>query len=195
MNYWEPKRKKKKTEAIYLLYSIDYLQNNRDDFERVYKSKTGNNASLNVDTRNAIKMEMKNSIFLSLSKMFYRNLADRIANTEVSIQDVFYLINAFEEDISYHTDYDENIAVYERMISGYTELQNSFFRMLAGSDHESYEDVIKSFNTYSMAIKTGQGLQRNCELSWLSDEEKEFIFEQMVTGNISYMTSNIRNVT
>jgi len=186
------KTPEEKREVIYLLYSIDYLQNNREDFEAVYMADNGLE-KMEDSTRTTIKREMKNSICITLTKIFYRNLAERVKNTDVSIQDIFYLINVFEEDINYHTQYDEKGKDYVRMMEEYTNIQNNFFRMLAGNDEKTYNEIVEAFNVYSMAIVTNDGLRRNCELSWLTEEEREFIYDQMVTYNIQYMTTNIRN--
>ena len=185
------KTPEEKVEVINLLYSIDYLQNNREDFEAIYQESNG--TTLDESTRSTIKRDMKNSICITLTKIFYRNLAERVKNTEVSIQDIFYLINAFEEDINYHTQYDEKSEIFKTFMNEYVEIQNNFFMMLAGHNQELFDEIVDSFNSYSMAIKTDEGLRRNCELSWLTEGEKQFIYDQMVTYNISYMTTNIRN--
>ena len=183
-----------KLEVINLLYSIDYLQNNRDDFEAVYQAETGGTGkAIPEATRTKIKRDMKNSICLTLTKIFYRNLAERVKNTEVSIQDIFYLINAFEEDINYHTYYDENTPDYVNFMRDYVEIQDAFFMMLAGNDKALFDEIVSSFDSYSMAIVTDEGLRRNCELGWLTEGERQFIYDQMVTYNMSYMTTNIRN--
>ncbi|MBQ4031036.1 MAG: hypothetical protein II625_04705 [Bacilli bacterium] len=188
------KTDEEKREVINLLYSIDYLQNNRDDFEAVYQADHGaSTKTIPENTRMEIKRDMKNSVCLSLTKIFYRNLAERVKNTEVSIQDIFYLINAFEEDISWHTYYDEESQNYEYFMGEYVRIQDGFFKMLAGGNQDLYNDIVESFNSYSMAIQTDEGLRRNCQLDWLTEGEKKFIYDQMVSYNMSYMTTNIRN--
>ena len=56
-----------------------------------------------------------------------------------------------------------------------------------------FNAIIEEFGTYAMAIRTPEGIERNCSLQWLMPEERNFLFEEMVTYNISYMTENIRD--
>ena len=122
----------------------------------------------------------------------------------MSLQDIFYLINAFEEDINLHMYYDERAEEYAEFIREYTAIQDGFFRSLGkggDADTESgtaeenagFNAIIDEFGTYAMAIRTPDGLKRNCSLHWLTTEESDFVFEEMVTYNISYMTENIRD--
>ena len=75
-----------------MLYSICYIQNDREDFEQAYEKKYGSIQ----DRRNIVKREMKQSVAKTMTKYFYRNLAERIAHSQVDLQDVFYLMNVFE---------------------------------------------------------------------------------------------------
>ena len=178
-----------KEEIIRMLYSIDYLQNNRDDLEEMLKE---DGITADAETRISIKKDMKNSICLTFAKIFYRNLADLAYSGSVSMQDIFYLINAFEEDVSYHTTYDEETPLYRSFIESYSDLQDRFFAMLAGNDDAASEALTDSFLSYSMALMTENGIQRNCGLEAFTDSERDFIFEEMVSYNMSYMTENIR---
>ena len=191
---------REKNEIICLLYSIDIVQNNRDDFEKALN----NGELLPADERQQVKRRLKEPICLSLTKLFYRNLAERVLCDEVSLQDVFYLINAFEEDINLHMYYDERAEDYAAFIREYTAIQDGFFGSLvkdgnadAGSgtaeENAGFNAIIEEFGTYAMAIRTPEGIERNCSLQWLMPEERNFLFEEMVTYNISYMTENIRD--
>ena len=184
-----------KKEIISMMYSIDYIQVEREDFEKAYQE--GNDQVL--DVLNA-KYNMKASVCLTLSKYFYKNLADRIKKGDVSLQDICYLINVFEADLNSHIIYDEKfdekvINNNKYFIENYVELQNNFFKMLASTQGYSVEELIDYLNNYAMVIRDNDGnYRRNCALTWLNESEKEYIY-QLLTHNISEFTTNIRNIT
>jgi hypothetical protein len=143
-----------------------------------------------LNDRKAIIREMKQGICITLTKYFYKNLAERVANTDVSLQDIYYLINVFEEDLSSHTDYDssEKFTFNKEFMSYYIEVQDEFFNMIA-DDNMSFDDIVNGFKEYSMALSTNNGLVRNCELSWLNDKEKNFLNNliRATTNEISFV--------
>ena len=61
-----------KQEIAEMLYSICYIQNEREDFEQAYEKKYGSIQ----DRRNIVKREMKQSVAKTMTKYFYRNLAE-----------------------------------------------------------------------------------------------------------------------
>ena len=188
MSYAETEAER--TEIVNLLYSIDYLQNNRDDLEPQIIDKD----AVLADARTAAKIEMKNSIFLTFSKLFYRALAEQVMRGGVSLQDVFYLINAFEEDINYHSDMDEKPEKYTRFLETYVPLQDAFFVMLADGDETEARRLTDAFGSYAMVTKDGSTYARNCGLDWLTEAERGFLFEEIVTFDMSYLTVNIREL-
>ena len=187
------KTEEEKREVIKMLYSIDYIQSNRVDFNNVYNSNNPGHDAEN--DRKEIVREMKQGICITLTKYFYRNLAERVANSDVSLQDIYYLINVFEEDLSSHTDYDsaEKFTFNREFMSYYIGVQDEFFNMIA-DENMDFNDVVNGFKEYSMALSTNNGLVRNCELSWLNDKEKNFLNEDILRRNMWAFTSNIRDL-
>ena len=172
-----------KEEAVKLLYSIDYLQNNRDDLEKLLMPE-----GFDAEKRTAVKIDMKNGICLSLSRIFYQNLAEAVRNGSATLEDVFYLINVWEEDLSYHTGYDERSEAFRPLLEGYVELQDAFFEMLSV---EGERDIPSEFLSFALAAEDGE-IRRNCSLTFLTEEDREFVFEEMLTYNISDLTVNVR---
>lgn len=177
------------------MYSIDYLQIEREDLEEEYENETGNT----FESRLQVKYEMKKSICVTLAKYFYKNLAERIKNDNVTLEDIFYLINVFESDLNTHILYDE---AYDESIKKeniyfleeYITIQDNFFRMLASSNNLDENEIVDLFNSYAMVIQGEDGTyRRNVGLNWLEDTEREFIFN-LLTKNITSFTNNIRNM-
>ena len=180
-----------KREVINLLYTICYIQNEREDFVDAYKDKYGSMPSDDTD----IKIEMKVGVAQTMTKYFYRNLAERVANADVSLQDVFYLINAFECSLSRHIAYDDasRYSKQSEAIEFYVETQNQFFEYIAKDSGMTIDELVGNFNEYSLIIKDGKTIQRNYSFNWLTDEEKRYVGD-LITSNIDDFTINIRNL-
>lgn len=180
-----------KREVINLLYSICYIQNEREDFVAAYESKYGDMPS--DDT--TIKIEMKNGVAQTMTKYFYKNLAERVANADVSLQDVFYLINAFECSLSRHLAYDDasRYNLQKETLEYYVQVQNQFFEYIAKDSGMTYEQIVDSFNSYALIVKDGKNIQRNYSFTWLDNEEKRYVGD-LITSNIDDFTINIRNL-
>lgn len=184
-----------KKEIIKLMYSIDYIQIEREDLENEYNRRTGTE----IESSLQVKYEMKKSICTTLAKYFYRNLAERINSDNVTLEDVFYLINVFEADLNTHILYDEsfNEAIREEnkyFLNEYITIQDSFFNTLAKNNNIEESELINLFNEYCMVIKDANGTySRNTSLEWLEDSEREFVYN-LLTHNITSFTNNIRNI-
>ena len=181
-----------KKEVINLLYSICYIQNDREDFVTVYEEHYGDIS----EQETTVKRIMKQSIAKTMTKYFYRNLSERIANSSVTMQDAFYLINVFESALNVHLIYDDETRyeLNEDAIKFYIQTQNKFFAMIAENNNLTFEEVEEKFNNYALVIKTDNTFHRNNSFTWLNDEEKQYIAD-VLTTNISSLTVNIRTIT
>ncbi len=157
-----------KNRIIDIMYAIELIQNENDDFERVYLSHIGSaDVALNAEEWVQIKRELKSGIAINLSAMFYKNLADAVLNGRVSLNDVYHVISVFEAEIESHNTYD-SLHRYEAnkpFIDAYIEMQNAFFSTLT-CDY-SYDEMLEGFDTYSYS----------CEANFehLDSSQKEFI--------------------
>ena len=180
-----------KIEIAQMLYSICVIQNEREDFCNAYSEKYSGDLDLNV-----VKFELKKSIGMTMTKYFYKNLSERVSNTDVSLQDVFYLINVFECCMNRHFGYDESDRIDYNVdfIDFYIEVQNQFFKVLANnSNNYTYDELITMFDDYAMVIKYDGKYSRNFDGQWLMTSEKDYIGD-ILTTNIQYFTFNIRNM-
>lgn len=183
--------KEEKREIAAMLFSICYIQNDREDFTGAYEAVNGSIEGQET----TVKMIMKESVVQTMTKYFYKHLAERICNSEVVLQDVFYLINVFEAALNRHVLYEEaqRLEYNDESMAFYLETQDHFFEALATESGMRYEELIESFGEYALLIKTGNDYQRNYQFSWLDDEEKEYI-GTVLTTNIGSLTVNIRDV-
>lgn len=185
------KTDEEKREIAHMLYSICYIQTEREDFVTVYEKANGSIEGKET----TVKKIMKESIAQTMTKYFYKNLAERVHNGSVTLQDAFYLINTFEAALNLHIVYDDaqRVEYNDESLKFYIETQNKFFQMIAEDSGMTFEEIETKFNEYALIIKTDEGYQRNCQFTWLDQDEKDYI-GTVLTTNINSLTYNIRNI-
>lgn len=185
------KTDEEKREIAHMLYSICYIQTEREDFVTVYEKANGSIQGKET----TVKKIMKESIAQTMTKYFYKNLAERVHNGSVTLQDAFYLINTFEAALNLHIVYDDaqRVEYNDESLKFYIETQNKFFQMIAEDSGMTFEEIETKFNEYALIIKTDEGYQRNCQFLWLNQNERDYI-GTVLTTNINSLTYNIRNI-
>ena len=180
-----------KKEIASMLYSICYIQTEREDFSEVYKEKYGEIDGQQI----TIKKLMKESVAQTMTKYFYKNLAERVRNANVALQDIFYLINTFEAALNRHVVYDdaERYEYNDESMAFYVETQEKFFEIMAEDSGIALEEVVEKFDHFALIIKTDAGYERNCQFDWLTQAEKEYV-GTVLTTNIENLTVNIRHM-
>lgn len=171
-NYYNLTSDKDKTELLNMLYYIEIMQVAPDDFYEAYgKPKPSD------DVKENVCYTVKPVIFETLTKLFYKNLSETITDKEIPIQDVFYLISLFENDVNSHLEYSNpDLNKYNNdFLKVYTEIQNQFFLELANASNLSKEQVYEKFDNYGAFIKDGDSKKDNFKLDFLS------------TGQINYL--------
>lgn len=183
--------KEEKEEIAHMLYSICYIQTERDDFVTVYERKHGDIQGKET----TVKKIMKESVAQTMTKYFYKNLAESVKTGKVTLQDVFYLVNTFESALNLHIVYDDagRIEYNDESIKFYVETQNKFFEYIALDSGLTFDEVVEQFGNYSLIIKTDSGYQRNYQFSWLDQDEKDYV-GVVLTTNIQSLTTNIRDI-
>ena len=114
----------------------------------------------------------------------------------ISLQDVFWLINVFEADMNWHLSYDDAARWEENQtfVTGYTDIQDAFFRMLEESGCLTRQELTERFFRYALVIQEADGsYRRNCGLAFMSGEDRNFLSEFMLTNRIAYLTRNVRS--
>ncbi len=182
-----------KNEIRNMLYSICCISDDREDFGSVYEAQYGEGSLVECTTE--VKDDMRTSIGKTMTKLFYRNLAERVADTDVTLEDVYYIINVFEGALSRHLWYDDSSLYYlfEDTMRYYVDTQDKFFEYIAEDSGYTYDQVIDGFNSFAMVYSDGGDYHRNCSFDWLDEDEKTYIGD-VFTTNIKDFTINIRRV-
>lgn len=184
-----------KKEILNMMYSIEVMQQAPDDFYKALEEQTGKTKDNSLVDE--VNYTVKVSICETLSKLFYKNLSKNIVNKDVTLEDVFYLISLFENDLNSHIKYKDSTkySYNERFINTYIDIQNNFFYQLSKCLNCSEEEMEDRFNNYTSNIKLSDGtIVNNYSLNFLNKEKIDYLEERKEAIKLSSSVS-IRNVS
>ena len=123
-----------------------------------------------------LKLTVKEDAILTLTKIFYRNLARQVNSGKASIQDVYYLMRLWEADIDRHFSNDTvgYMMFFHNFYDTYIDLQNEFLSIIAQENGLNFDDLKNDFESYSMNTSSKTP---NCDLKFLSAERKNYIIK------------------
>lgn len=188
-----------KIELINMMVSINIIQAEPEDFIKKYEKAYGKEFS-EESVFTEVKCIIKAEVMQTLTKYFYKNLANKIANKELAIEDIFYLITIFENDINLHikytnskyNDYNENFINY------YVNVQNEFFYSISLNGTYTFEEIQGKFDLYNVkAYDEANNLQNNYSLVWLDEEKVCYVqsYEgEVLSNNHESIQNNLKRV-
>ncbi len=189
------KTEKEKIEIINMMMSINIIQAEPNDFEAKYQTIYGKDLTNDVDLYGQLKCVIKPEVMETLTKVFYRNLANEIASNMMTLQDSFFLIKTFENDINSHIKYsDDSYSISnETFIKNYVAIQDEFFYMLSLNGDYSQTDIESKFNNYKSVVTNKTGAkENNYSLVWISDSKAEYLEDYSKKMEI-YSSESIRS--
>lgn len=166
---------KEKREIIKMMFSIEILQESDSEFYDWYEDKYGVDLSISSNGEETnLKLTVKEDAILTLTKIFYRNLARQVNSGKASIQDVYYLMRLWEADIDRHFSNDTvgYMMFFHNFYDTYVDLQNEFLSIIAQENGLNFDDLKNDFESYSMNTSSKTP---NCDLKFLSAERKNYI--------------------
>lgn len=186
-----------KKEVIKLLYAIDIMQVDRsdaDDNDFFIRCKEVYGKEFTTDQINELSQTIKASECLTLTKQFYLNLAKQLKEKQIGLQDVFYLITVFENDLNSHIKYtkSERFQYDEPFLNEYIKVQDQFFDAIARSNDYTVDQLLDLYNNYGMTLQIDNTKYQNYNLSWMDSSKRDYIL-----GREAYLksigVSNIRD--
>lgn len=193
---FDSRNEQDQNEIIKMMYSIEIMQNDSPEFLELYKNKYGKElAGQDLDV---LKHTIKNSILTTLTKAFYLNLAKKVSEGNIPLQDIFFLITVFENDINSHVKYTndaQRFSYIQDFLKTYIEIQDNFFNALSESSNYDIDKILNAYDNYGLTVlKNGEKVP-NYELDWLTQDKRDYILSReeslrdISTGNIrnSYM--------
>ena len=150
--------------AAAFLYSAEIMLTKPDEFFKAY----GNESE---DKTEFVNRNIKPAVYETLSKMFYRNIAQRLCNTEMSLNDVFCLISLHEAQINKQLQLGskESQEIYKSYTDEYAKLKEKFFELAGAGNLENI-----SYSEYKLKYEDN-GEHINADFSWLDENKRDII--------------------
>ena len=165
-------------EFIKMMYTVEVLQTKPDGFYDEYEKKNGVDLDSTDEIETEFRLSLKDDALLTMTKLFYRNLARQIKSGNTTLQDMLYLIRVWENKLCYHCSNNEYayMAAFERFYDDYMSIQTEFFALIADENGVTADELTDALLNYSINI-TDNGTKKspNCDLTFLDSEEKKFI--------------------
>lgn len=152
--------------AAAFLYSAEIMLTKPDEFFKAY----GNESE---DKTEFVNRNIKPAVYETLSKMFYRNIAQKLCNTEMSLNDIFCLISLHEAQINKQLQLGskESQEIYKSYTDEYAKLQEKFFE-LAGAGNA--ENISGKYGEYKLKY-ADNGDYINADFGWLDENKRDII--------------------
>ncbi len=192
-------------EFLNYLYSVEITQTDPVDFWENYTAKTGKTPTENEKL--AIRMDIRTDAVKFLTRSFYNNLIDSLAEGKVTdLNTVFYLIRNWELDVFGHLEYTKTSAfdAAKDFVIWHDQIQNEFFSAIANSNNLSQEYIESSYADYNLQASINNQTYDNCNLNNYNSATKSYVLEAKeayVTGHFSrnnlvakYITENQKTV-
>ena len=126
----------KQIEIMKMMCALDVTLAQPESFDTAYKQQFGKG----LGDRQSYNDRQIGAAYLTLSKVFYRQLCDMAAQ-ETSLAELFSLITAYETELSRTVRYQNNTARNRSFIDGYNAIQTAFFEQLAACTGMTAEEI------------------------------------------------------
>lgn len=173
-------------EITQMMYAMEVAQNKTQDYRTVVENSLG--TALSDEEYTALRNQLKVQYCEMLTKIFYNNLALAISEGHVSLEDIFTLVHVYEGDMNYHLEYGKNpVGVNASFLQTYRTVQEEFFALLATGCGMDIEALYERFQEHAILHQEESGaLQCNATLVWLSEEERQYVFNRAVSDTVEY---------
>lgn len=137
-----------------------------DEFFKAYENES-------ADKTEFVNRNIKSAVYETLSKMFYRNIAQRLCNTEMSLNDVFCLISLHEAQINKQLQLGskESQEIYKSYIDEYAKLKEIFFELVGAGNAEN---ISGKYGEYKLKY-VDNGDYINADFGWLDENKRDII--------------------
>ncbi len=157
------------TDAIEFLYTVELLRVKPEDFKAVYEREYAA-----VEDYDEFLKTTYNPYFVEVvSKLMYKNLAQKLTQNKMSLNDVFYIISLYELDLLKDIPLGNSVVrdKYREVYENYLALQNEFFNLIQKCADINVHD---SFAEYSINFGEEE-LYANATLDWLDSDKSDYL--------------------
>ncbi|MBQ7499504.1 MAG: hypothetical protein IJT91_01275 [Clostridia bacterium] len=161
-------------EAANMLEAIEILQNLPPDFASAYQLRYG--TELTDEIRDEIRINIKPALCLTMSRIFYKNLARAAADGGMTENDVYCMIAVLEAAMEHHMllSNEERKEINSAFKDGYMDMRKAFFGMLEKSGSDA---SLKDYYAYRIFTDDGHKTV-DATLSFLDEDKRSFIIER-----------------
>ncbi len=128
--------KEDQLETLQMMYAFEIALTQSNEFYQAYKQEFGPF----TDNRISYHNKLFASAGTSLTKVFYRNMADNLTSG-MTLQEVFSLMTAFEVEMSRLVRYTSVPKDTTEFIEAYSSVQSDFLKLLAEYTGYSFDEV------------------------------------------------------
>jgi hypothetical protein len=164
-----------RVEIVKLFYALNLLYMNggsysSDDFYEHYKLKYGTAMDTHVKL-GSNDYQLRGSVAQTLTRLFYRNLARRIAGWQTRVEDIFSLISIFEQEMQRLTWYGQANRATDNddFFKLYGKLQTSLFTAIGLQIGEGLDAIRAAYEQYASGF-----IAEEMAISWLSADANRF---------------------
>ncbi len=163
-------------ELLNMIITLQVLQMQPKSFHLAYTEATGIDLLADEEAMNRFSYSLKPAICITLAKEFYENLIPFLQNNQLTVNDLFFLINLFEGHLNQHLNYtNESKAEINRpFMTAYTAMRAALF--VALEEGHPGMDIGALYAQYSI-VSDGERLL-NAELDILPAEKRDFLAER-----------------
>lgn len=169
-------------DAMKVLMTINYFQNMPEEWMKDINQKYGLDTS-DEEILTVYHRTIKPDIVLAISKLYYQNLINCLFDSEVTQNDLLFLIAILEARIDKHlTVHDPERDKYnDRFLTTYTEIRKTLFDVISDENGINFEKI---YNTYKIVSDKDGNV--NASLLYMTEENKAFLIKQMynLTNNL-----------
>lgn len=155
-----------------MMQTLEIMQRQPDDIKKAYEDY------YHEEWSDKVFLELKTPLVASLTKVFYRNLAQTLRAGQLTQNDLCFLINLYESTIEYHlqttnADYDQYTNPFW---DWYLPLREEFFECI---DNITFDEYL------GYAADSGDNTI-NAGMNWLSEEKRDFLSWRFETLEKNY---------
>ena len=169
-------------EFLKMMCALDVLDAESTDFYELYNVQAGisgiENEQKQEESKAALQQQMKEDAFLTMSKLFYRNLARQMQAGNTTLEDAQYLIKIWENILCYQFDahYYGGMADFGTFCERYLPIQDSFFALIAkenGMQQTSLESGLEAFVVNN--LQPDGSYLPNCTAAFFTEDEMQYL--------------------
>lgn len=152
--------------AAEFLYSAEIMLVKPEEFFKAYGNEAENRTEF-------VNQNIKPVVYKTLSKMFYRNVAQKLCSTEMSLNDILCLISLHEAQINKQLQLGskESQEIYKAYTDEYAELKEKFFELI-GADNS--ENISGKYSEYKLKYEDN-AKYINADFGWLDENKRDII--------------------